>query len=111
MQYFSWSLQPILDALAVSSRCAQNKAAGFTKLQDFVSPIMLRLEQLKDFHSIDYFNITETIQKLSFTSSTLNAQFNTDCVFQTKVLPFIENIINNIQARFELHTLDLLTAL
>ncbi|CAF4708205.1 unnamed protein product, partial [Rotaria socialis] len=77
---------------------------------------MLRLEELKDFSSIDYINIIETIKKLSLVSSGIrnsrlsisNAQLTTDEVFKTKVLPFIENIINNVQARFEQSTLNLL---
>ncbi len=108
------TLQPILNTLAVLSKCIQTKAADFKQLEDFISSTMLRLEQLKDYSSTDYVN--ETIQKLSLTSSTFrnsrsstsNVQLNTDEVFQTKILPFIENIINNIRARFEQSTLDLI---
>ncbi|CAF1346512.1 unnamed protein product [Rotaria sp. Silwood1] len=108
------TLQPILDTLAILSKSIQTKAADFKQLQDFISSTMLRLEQLKDYNSIDYVNIIETIQKLSLTSltirnsrsSTSNVRLNTDEVFKTKILPFIENIINNIQARFEQSTLD-----
>ncbi|CAF5087763.1 unnamed protein product, partial [Rotaria sp. Silwood1] len=107
------TLQPILDTLAILSKSIQTKAADFKQLQDFISSTMLRLEQLKDYNSIDYVNIIETIQKLSLTSltirnsrsSTSNVRLNTDEVFKTKILPFIENIINNIQARFEQSTL------
>jgi hypothetical protein len=110
------TLQPILNTLAVLSKCIQTKAADFKQLEDFISSTMLRLEQLKDYSSTDYVNIIETIQKLSLTSSTFrnsrsstsNVQLNTDEVFQTKILPFIENIINNIRARFEQSTLDLI---
>ncbi|CAF3338289.1 unnamed protein product [Rotaria socialis] len=110
------TLQPILDTLAVLSKSIQTKAADFKQLQDFISSTMLRLEELKDFSSIDYVNILETIQKLSLVSSTIrnsrssisNVQLNTDEVFKSKILPFIENIINNIQARFEPSNLDLL---
>jgi len=84
-----------------------NKISRFKELQDFISSTMLRLEQLKDYSSIDYVNIIETIRKLSLTSSTIrnsrssisNIQLNTDEVFNTKILPSIENIIYNIQAR------------
>lgn len=110
------SLQPILDTLAVLSKSLQTKAADFKQLQDFISSTMFRLEQLKDYSSIDYVNILETIQKLSLTSltirnsrsSTSNAHLNTSEVFQTKILPFIENITINIQARFDQSNLDLL---
>ncbi|CAM2704460.1 unnamed protein product [Rotaria socialis] len=110
------TLQPILDTLAVLSKCIQTKSADFKQLQDFISSTMLRLEELKDFSSIDYINIIETIKKLSLVSSGIrnsrlsisNAQLTTDEVFKTKILPFIENIINNVQARFEQSTLNLL---
>ncbi|CAF4952202.1 unnamed protein product, partial [Rotaria socialis] len=65
------TLQPILDTLAVLSKSIQTKAADFKQLQDFISSTMLRLEELKDFSSIDYVNILETIQKLSLVSSTI----------------------------------------
>ena len=38
------TLQPILDTLAVLSKCVQTKAVDFTQLQDFVSSTMFRLE-------------------------------------------------------------------
>ncbi|CAF3472719.1 unnamed protein product [Rotaria socialis] len=110
------TLQPILDTLAVLSKCIQTKSADFKQLQDFISSTMLRLEELKDYSSIDYIYIIETIKKLSLMSSGIrnsrlsisNAQLTTDEVFKTKILPFIENIINNVQARFEQSTLNLL---
>ncbi|CAM4885941.1 unnamed protein product [Rotaria socialis] len=110
------TLQPILDTLAVLSKCIQTKSADFKQLQDFISSTMLRLEELKDYSSIDYIYIIETIKKLSLVSSGIrnsrlsisNAQLTTDEVFKTKILPFIENIINNVQARFEQSTLNLL---
>ncbi|CAF4388677.1 unnamed protein product, partial [Rotaria magnacalcarata] len=110
------TLQPILDTLAVLSKCIQTKSADFKQLQDFISSTMLRLEELKDYSSIDYINIIETIKKLSLVSSGIrnsrlsisNAQLTTDEVFKTKILPFIENIINNVQARFEQSALNLL---
>ncbi|CAF1495296.1 unnamed protein product [Rotaria magnacalcarata] len=63
------TLQPILDTLAVLSKCIQTKSADFKQLQDFISSTMLRLEELKDYSSIDYINIIETIKKLSLVSS------------------------------------------
>ncbi|CAF4552618.1 unnamed protein product, partial [Rotaria sp. Silwood2] len=112
------ALQPIVDTLATLSKSIQTKAADFKQLQDFVTSALLRLEQLKDYCSDDYIAIIKTIQKLSLTSSTNRIsrssitkdkwQLNVNEVFSTKVLPFIENVINNIQARFEHSTLNLL---
>ncbi|CAF1226605.1 unnamed protein product [Rotaria sordida] len=110
------ALQPILDTLAILSKSIQTKAADFKQLQDFLTSTLLRLEQLKDYTSDDYVAIIETIQKLSLTSSTIrisrssisNLELNISEVFSTKVLPFIENVINNIQTRFEHSTLNLL---
>ncbi|CAF4880233.1 unnamed protein product [Rotaria sp. Silwood1] len=110
------TLQPILDTLATLSKSIQTKAADFKQLQDFLTSTLLRLEQLKDYNSDDYVAIIETIQKLSLNSSTIrisrssisNLELNVSEVFSTKVLPFIENVINNIQSRFEHSTLNLL---
>ncbi|CAF1540891.1 unnamed protein product [Rotaria sordida] len=110
------ALRPILDTLATLSKSIQIKAADFKQLQDFLTSTLLRLEQLKDYSSNDYVAIIETIQKLSLTSTTTrisrssisNLELNVSEVFSTKVLPFIENVINNIQARFEHGTLNLL---
>ncbi|CAF1424761.1 unnamed protein product [Rotaria sordida] len=110
------ALRPILDTLATLSKSIQIKAADFKQLQDFLTSTLLRLEQLKDYSSNDYVAIIETIQKLSLTSTTTrisrssisNLELNVSEVFSTKVLPFIENVINNIQARVEHGTLNLL---
>ncbi|CAF4450567.1 unnamed protein product [Rotaria magnacalcarata] len=80
------TLQSILDILAVLSKSIQTKAADFKRLQDVISPTILRLEELKDYSSIDYVNILETIQKLLLVSSTIrnssssisNVQLNID---------------------------------
>ena len=85
-------------------------------MQAFLTSILLRLEHLKDYSSDDYFSIIETIHKLSLSTSTIrssrlsisNLELNVSEVFSKKVLPFIENVINNVQARFEHATLDLL---
>ena len=110
------ALQPILDTLAILSKSIQTKAADLKQLQDFISSTMLRLEELKDYNASDYNVIIETIKNLSLTSSsfrntrstTSNNQLTFPETFQTTILPFIEVIINNIQARFEQKTLDLL---
>ena len=102
--------------MATLSKSIQTKVADFKQLQDFLTSILFRLEQLKDYSSDDYVTIIETIQKLSLTSSTIrssrlsvsNLELNVKEVFCKKVLPFIENVINNIQARFDHTTLDLL---
>lgn len=109
-------LQPVLDALAILSKCIQTKAADFDQLEDFVSSTMLRLEQLKDFDSSDYTDIIRTIRTLSLTSSTLrilrsttsNHELTFEKIFERIILPFLDNIINNIKARFEKDTLALL---
>lgn len=109
-------LQPILDALAVLSKCIQTKEADFEQLQDFISSTMLRLDQLKDYHSTEYIDIIQTIQTLSLTpstfrnsrSSTSNEQLTFGEIFRKNILPFLDNIINNIKARFDKNTLDLL---
>ncbi|CAF1930026.1 unnamed protein product [Rotaria magnacalcarata] len=90
------TLQSILDILAVLSKSIQTKAADFKRLQYVISSTILRFEELKDYSSIDYVNILETIQKLLLVSSTIRNSSSS-----------ISNVQLNI-ARFEQSTLKLL---
>ncbi|CAF4105091.1 unnamed protein product [Rotaria sordida] len=110
------ALEPILKALAIFSKQLQTKEADFAQLQIFTSATLLRLEELKDFSASDYENIIKTIQTLPLVSpltrmtrlTVSNDQIDFRQVFDTKIVPFIDTIIENIQARFEPRTLALL---
>lgn len=110
------TLEPIFDTLAILSKSIQTKAADFKQLQNYTSSTLLRLEELKDYSTSDYTNIIKKIESLSVTqslsresrSSASNVPINYRQVFEEKILPFIEKVIDNIRARFQEDTLNLL---
>ena len=116
--FILYALDPILQALAILSKQLQAKGADFAQLSTFTSVTLLRLEELKDFSAPDYEKIIEAIQALPPTPASARATRSTKAisidtidfrhVFDTKVAPFINSVIENIRARFEPGTLALL---
>ena len=114
--FIIYVLESILKALAVFSKQLQTQETDFGQLQIFTSAMLLGVEELKDFSAFDYENIIETIQTLPSVSplthttrlTVLNDKIDFWQVFYTKIVPFIDTIIENIRVQFELGTLALL---
>lgn len=110
------SLEPILEALAILSKCIQTKNADFSQLEQSMLGVLLRLEELKDINIIEYKEIFEIIEKLKTSNNhrhgtrtkTRRNEISLEQQFNDKIAKFIDSIILNITARFETNVLRLL---
>ncbi|CAF4877390.1 unnamed protein product [Rotaria sp. Silwood1] len=97
------SLEPILEALSILSKSMQTKNDDFNQLEQFMFGTLLRLEELKDTLSSNYFNLDR------ITRSTIRTnEINLEELFKDKIVKFINNIISNIKARFQSNVLKFL---
>ncbi|CAF2974128.1 unnamed protein product [Rotaria sp. Silwood2] len=111
------SLEPVLEALAILSKCIQTKNADFSLLEQSMLGVLLRLEELKDININEYKKILEIIDKIKISFNdhahvtrvkTRTNEISIEQQFNDKIVKFIDSIIFNIKARFETNVLKLL---
>ncbi|CAF4091810.1 unnamed protein product, partial [Adineta steineri] len=110
-------LEPILETLAILSKCIQTKNADFSQLEQSMLGVLLRLEELKDINIPEYKEIFNIINKIKMSSINHDRvtrtkirinEISLEQHFNNKIIKFIDSIILNITARFQSDVLILL---